>query len=118
MRSTFLVAAIGLVLGVLGAKVLFVGSGISLVLWAVIGMAIGYRSRSCRRSVSEGTAYGFVLAASFMVTGYDGTASVATRIPFFLALGVVGAIGGVVVAYIGARLHAPRTQTDRSVMGH
>jgi len=97
-----LVAAVaGAVLGWLGARVVLVGSGLSLVPWAVAGLALGARSRSARLAAMVGACFGFVLAFTFMVVGYDGDDPFADVLVPFLILGLVGALCGAVLAVAG-----------------
>ena len=91
----------GAVLGAIGARVVFVGSGLSLVPWTVCGLALGGCSTGRRQASANGTAYGFMLAFVFMAAGYDGAASMVTRLPFFAALGVIGAGAGLSLTTLG-----------------
>ncbi len=110
MRSTALAALAGAALGLLGATVLFVGSALSLVLWTGGGLAVGYHNRTPRPAIA-GAAYGFALALTFLVAGYDGAATVIPRTLFFLALSIVGACCGAglgLLGLLGRRLAARR----------
>jgi hypothetical protein len=97
---------IGIILGFVGSKILFVGSALSLIPWAVAGLVIGYLSVSRREAAIGGSLYGFALAFSFMAFGYDGAASLISRLPFFAVLGVIGAVCGLVPALIGRLVRA------------
>ncbi len=92
---------VGAVLGVIGSRYLFVGSWLSLIPWGIVGLALGMWGER-RQAMIDGAAYGFVLAFVFMLSGYSGTASIASRLPFFAALGVVGAICGFVLGLVGS----------------
>ena len=100
--------AVGALLGVLGARVVLVGSGLSLIPWAIAGPALGVCCRSGRETVGAGAVFGFALAFTFMTTGYDGSAALHTRLLPFAALGLVGAICGAVLTAVGHRLAARR----------
>jgi hypothetical protein len=93
--------ALGAVVGLLGARVLFVGSGLSLLPWAIAGLALGYVCGSGRLAVTAGALFGFALAFTFMTTGYDGTAPLHTRLLPFAVLGLSGAMCGVALATAG-----------------
>jgi hypothetical protein len=101
-----LAGAAGAVLGFACARVVFVGSGWSIVAWAVVGLILGASATEPCRALLHGAVYGFVLSFVFMVAGYQGDADTVTRIPFFTALGIVGALSGLALAAIG---HAARS---------
>jgi hypothetical protein len=101
-------AVVGAVLGYLGARVVLVGSGLSLIPWALAGLALGGCCASRRLAAAAGAVYGFALAFTFMTTGYDGTAPLHTRLLPFALLGVVGAICGLVLATAGQWLRRRR----------
>ena len=91
----------GAALGVIGSRVLFVGSGLSLIPWAIVGLLLGYWSGRSHAPVN-GAAYGFALAFIFMVAGYSGSAPLLSRLPFFALLGLVGAGCGWLLGLLGA----------------
>ncbi len=99
-----LAAAVGAALGYLGARILLVGSGLSLVPWALVGLGLGAASHSRRQAALLGGVYGFSLAYAFMVSGYDGSASLRSRLLPFLVLGALGALCGLASSMVGRRL--------------
>ena len=101
VRKLIVATLVGVVLGVIGARVLFVGSGLSLIPWSIVGMALGAWCSSLGETLSVGAVFGFVLAFVFMVAGYAGAAPLLTRVLPFAALGVVGAVFGMVVGLVG-----------------
>ena len=101
-------AATGLVLGFLGARVVLIGSGLSLVVWAVAGVALGLCCPTGRLAAAVGALFGFVLAFTFMVAGYDGAAPLVTRLAPFAVLGLVGAGCGAAAAWVGHVLRRRR----------
>ncbi len=98
-------ALVGALLGVIGSRYLFVGSALSLIPWGIVGLAIGYWSTR-RSSMLNGGVYGFFLAFVFMIAGYSGSASLLSRLPFFGALGLFGALCGFVLGLLGNLLKA------------
>lgn len=92
---------VGAALGVIGSRVLFVGSALSLVPWSVAGLALGAWSTGYRQSLVVGAAFGFAVAFIFMASGYAGAAPLVTRLVPFAALGLVGAVCGLGLAVIG-----------------
>jgi hypothetical protein len=99
---TKLVTAIvaGVLLGIIGARYLFVGSWLSLIPWGIAGLALGGWCER-REALINGAIYGFVLAFTFMIAGYAGSAPVISRLPFFAILGVIGAVFGFALGWIG-----------------
>ena len=101
---------VGAVLGYLGARVVLVGSGLSLVPWAIVGMGFGAASGSRRHAAVVGALFGFPLAYVFMISGYDGSAPLRDRLAPFLLLGCVGAAYGAGSALVG---HVVRSRLRR-----
>lgn len=64
-------------------------------------MLLGLFAASRGVAVCGGAIYGFALAFAFMLTGYDGSAPVLSRLPSFAILGVVGALCAVLLAMVG-----------------
>jgi hypothetical protein len=94
-------SVVGAMLGIVGSRFLFVGSWLSLVPWGIVGLALGAWC-ALGESALVGACYGFVLAFTFMVSGYQGAAPVVTRLLPFAALGLVGAVCGTVLGLIGS----------------
>jgi hypothetical protein len=101
----------GALLGYLGARVVLVGSGLSLIPWALAALVLGACARSRPTAAVTGAVFGFALAFTFMTTGYDGAAPLRTRLLPFAVLGVVGAACGTTLA-IAAHLVARSTGTQ------
>ena len=98
----------GVAFGIVGARASFLGWW-TLVPWGAVGIVLGYRAGAVRTGV-VGALYGFALCLSFMIAGYTGMASLMSRLPFFALIGIVGAICGVPLALVGARLRKPTQQ--------
>ena len=91
---------LGAVLGLVGSKILFVGSALSLIPWAVAAFTIGYFSETKKEVLIYGGVFGFVLSFVFMLSGYNGSDSVFSKIPFFILFGIFGAICAAVWSFI------------------
>jgi hypothetical protein len=104
----------GAVLGVIGARVLFVGSWLSLIPWAFVGIALGYWSWK-RQAIINGAVFGFVLSFTFMIAGYSGNASIISKLPFFALIGVVGAVCGCVLGIIGSWVRNVVARNSRDI---
>lgn len=91
-------------MGVIGSRYLFVGSGLSLIPWGIVGLLLGWWSTNRKEELINGILYGFFLAFSFMTAGYTGSISIITRIPFFAILGLVGALCGLILSLIGVSI--------------
>jgi hypothetical protein len=91
---------VGALLGVIGARYLFVGSWLSLIPWGMAGLLIGFWSQK-REWVVNGLCYGFAVCFVFMLAGYSGSASLISRLPFFAVLGLFGGLCGLVLGWVG-----------------
>jgi hypothetical protein len=100
VKKTYTAIAAGLILGIVGARYLLVGSWLNLVLWAVAALVLGYWGTK-NESMVNGLTFGFVLSFVFMVAGYSGRASLISRVPFFAVLGVFGGICGLILGLAG-----------------
>jgi hypothetical protein len=94
-------AGAGVLLGWIGARVLFVGSALSLAPWALVGLALGVACRSRRGAAAAGAVFGFALTFTFMATGYEGAAPLGTRLVPFAAIGLFGSLCGLVLTIAG-----------------
>jgi len=75
----------------------------TLVPWGLAAVALGYRANRAT-AVVAGALYGFVLCFVFTLATYGGAAPAITRVPFFMTLGLVGAVCGLLLALLGASL--------------
>jgi hypothetical protein len=100
MKKTATAVCIGLILGLIGARYLFVGSWLILIPWTVAGLGIGFWCTK-NESIVNGVVYGFVLSFVFLLAEYSGKASLISRVPFFAVLGVFGGVCGLVLGLLG-----------------
>lgn len=77
------------------------GPALMLILWAIVGLIIGAFCVSRKAATLNGAVYGFVLAYTFMVSAYNGTAPVSTKLLPFVIFGIVGAVCGCLLALLG-----------------
>lgn len=103
MRKYAVAVVAGAVLGLVGARYLFVGSWLSLIPWGIAGLALGAWCKP-RESVGVGAAYGFSIVFVFMVTGYGGSAPLVGRVPAFALIGLIGSVFGIALALCGSYL--------------
>lgn len=102
--------AIGITLGVAGARFILVGSWLNLLLWGVAGAGLGAWARSVRGAAVAGAVYGFGLTFAFMVAGYTGAASLASRLLPFAIIAAFGAACGGALAALSASILRRVTQ--------
>lgn len=93
--SAFISVLIGSIVGYFGGPV-FV-----LVIWAAIGLTIGAYSVSRRASILNGALFGFAVSYSFMISGYAGKDTLASRLIPFMVLGIFGALCGLTLGLLG-----------------
>lgn len=112
MNKILVAVLLGLVLGVLGARYLIVGSWLNLVPWGIAGLAIGAWGTK-NESIVNGMCYGFILTFAFMIAGYSGTYSLISRFPFFAVLGVFGGVCGLMLGLLGYQVKAKIAEGKR-----
>jgi uncharacterized membrane protein YeaQ/YmgE (transglycosylase-associated protein family) len=99
-RIPFLIAAI--VLGFLSSR--FVNGWYTTIPWVIVTPIVGFLSKSRRDSLINGGLFGYVLFLVYISSVYRGKTdakSILIFIGFNLAFSLVGAIAGVVGAFIG-----------------
>ena len=97
-------ALIGGTLGVLGSTVLLVGSWLSLIPWAVVGLLVGTCTNQRDDVRWPGAWYGFTLPIAFMLAGFRGdwtSGQVVGLAILSLVLGLIGALAGIALALLG-----------------
>src|SRR5262245_25809024 len=111
-------AAVGIVLGVIASKLLFVGSALTLVPWGIAALIIGYFSAGRGEAVLNGVVYGFLLCFVFLVSGYTGSEPITSPMPFFALLGLFGAVRRAVLFYWISCVNEAAEEVDAlSLMG-
>ena len=113
MIKVTVAAILGTILGASGPYYVLLG-WYSIVPWGVVALAIGFWC-SKRQSLYAGALYGFCLCFSFMIAGYNGTASLASRLPFFVLIGLFGGVCGIAVSVTGYFLKVRFTTPRRLV---
>jgi uncharacterized membrane protein (UPF0136 family) len=88
-------ALIGAILGYIG------GPALILALWGAVGLLIGLFSNGHKAALINGIAFGFLVSYVFMVAGYNGDASVTTKLLPFVVFGIFGALCGMILAATG-----------------
>jgi uncharacterized membrane protein YccC len=99
MSKVIIAGILGVILGAAGPYYLFMGS-YSVVPWGLAAVGLGFWCAK-RQALYAGAAYGFCLSFSFMVAGYTGTQSLMSRVPFFVLLGLFGAVCGIALSATG-----------------
>lgn len=99
-RGLFVGVVVGIVMGLIGGPVWIVFP------WGAIAIALAYDSKN-HKLISSG-AFGFTAAFVFMLRGYDGTASLISRVPAFLLIGLFGGICGLFAGWIGTKIKKTR----------
>ena len=113
MVKIIIAAILGAILGATGSNYIFLG-WYSVVPWGLVALAIGFWC-SKRQSLYAGAVYGFCLCFAFMIAGYNGAASLLSRLPFFVLIGLFGAVCGIAVSVTGYFLKV-RFTTPRPVV--
>ncbi|MDQ6771296.1 MAG: DUF6518 family protein [Gemmatimonadota bacterium] len=102
---------VGAVVG--AAEPRYVGLGpYCLIPWGVAALLLGLWGNK-REALKSGAIYGFALSFAFLVAGYNGTASLMSRFPFFAILSLFGAVCGLALSatghYLKLRFARPRS---------
>lgn len=87
--------ALGVVLAVVAEYLFFVGRGswLNLVVWAVVGLAIGALSRRWSTAIWTDAVVGFAIVFTYSVLGYQGAGPLVRALAPFALIGLVGAAG-------------------------
>ena len=110
MLKTVVAFIIGVIIGAAGPQYVFLGP-YCLIGWGLVAVALGLWGNK-REALKSGAVYGFSLSFAFLVAGYNGTASLVSRFPFFVILALFGAVCGLALSalgyYLKLRFAAPR----------
>jgi hypothetical protein len=106
-------AILGVGLAAVAEFLFFVGHAawLNLVVWAVIGLAIGALSKRWSTAIWVDAVVGFAIVFSYSVMGYQGSAALVTALAPFALIGLVGAVGMGVAGAVGfavRRVFSPR----------
>jgi hypothetical protein len=104
---------VGVMLGLLAARFLFVGSSLSLLVWAAVAVGVGVVAPSIRVALGGGAILGFTTVWSFIGFGYHGARPIAEEAVPFTLIAVLGAIGAAVVALLACFIRTRVQQSRR-----
>lgn len=97
---------VGAILAFIADHILFVGSALTLIPWAIIGIVLGLWNKSKKEALINGFVYGFILSFLFMIFGYEGVSGLLGKaLVFFVLLGVFGGICGSILGFIGTLIY-------------
>lgn len=99
---------VGVTLGYLGARVVFVNSALSLIPWGLAALAIGVAILGRALALAAAAAFGFSVSLAFMLFGYAGEDSTLSRILPFSVLGLFGAFCAMCLALSAHLVSHPR----------
>ncbi|MDQ6771283.1 MAG: hypothetical protein M3Z54_15040 [Gemmatimonadota bacterium] len=110
MLKQVVALVVGAVIGAAGPQYVVLGP-YSLIPWGLVALLLGLWGNK-REALKSGAFYGFALSFAFLVAGYNGTASLMSRFPFFAILGLFGAVCGLALSatgyYLKLRFARPR----------
>jgi hypothetical protein len=88
-------AALGIALAAVAEYLFFVGRGswLNLVVWGVVGLAIGALSTRWSTAIWVDAVVGFAIVFTYSVLGYQGVAPLVGALAPFAAIALVGAAG-------------------------
>ena len=94
-------AVISSMLGILFAHLASVGGFITLGVWAIAGLTIGFISRNKKEALFLGSLFGFTISFVFLIADYQGSIAVVYRFFPFALLSCVGLVGGLLLGILG-----------------
>src|SRR4051812_779788 len=77
---------VGLICGLVSHTSFLEGRWVNLIVWGLGGLGLGWFVQATRAMVWCGVVYGFVLAVTFLISGFQGSAN---NIPAFLILTLI-----------------------------
>lgn len=93
-------AVAGVVLGALSVRILFGGTALVVIPWAVCCGVIGAVIRSRWLAVVGAAVFGFAVSGAFLVGGYSGSGSITGALGVFAVLAVISAVVAAAAALI------------------
>ena len=104
--------AVGVALAAVAEFLFFVGPGswLNLIVWAVVGLALGALSRRWSTAIWVDAVVGFALVFGYSVMGYQASAPLLNALAPFAMIALVGAVG---MAGAGAAGFAVRRLVSR-----
>ena len=111
---------LGVALAAVAEFLFFVGHAawVNLIVWAVIGIALGALSRRWSTAIWMDAVVGFAIVFSYSVMGYQGAAPLTAALAPFALIALLGAAGmaaaGVVGFALGFAVRRLRARGDRT----
>jgi hypothetical protein len=95
--------ALGVALAAVAEFLFFVGhlAWLNLVVWAVVGLALGALSRRWSTAIWVDAVVGFAIVFGYSVMGYQGSAPLLNALGPFALLALGGALGMAVAGVVG-----------------
>jgi hypothetical protein len=108
--------ALGVALAAVAEFLFFVGplAWLNLVVWAVVGLALGALSRRWTTAIWVDAVVGFAIVFSYSVMGYQGSGPLLNALVPFALLALGGALGMAVAGVVGFALSPIRGRGRRS----
>ena len=97
-------AVVGVALGALSSHLLFGGTVLVLIPWAVVCGVLGGLLRGWRLATVCAAVFGFAVSFVFLLGAFDGRESLVAAIGLFVGLSVLGAFTAAIVALVVNRL--------------
>jgi hypothetical protein len=113
MFKSVLAFIVGVVIGASGPQYVSLGA-YSLIPWGLVAVALGLWGNR-REALKSGAIYGFSLSFAFLVAGYHGEPSLASRFPFFVILALFGAVFGLALSALGYYLKLRFTPPPKAI---
>jgi len=108
--------ALGVALAAVAEYLFFVGRGssLNLVVWGVVGLAVGALSRRWSTAIWVDAVVGFAIVFTYSVLGYQGAAPLLGALVPFAGIALVGAVGMAAAGAAGFAVRRLITRNRRS----
>lgn len=104
-KESLLSIALGVACGIVSTRTALAGSWYNLLLWTIVGLALGFFYTEKKTMLWSGGVYGFFLSISFLFLGFEGTPDKFWGFALFsLVLSIIGALYGALFGRIGGWL--------------